>query len=106
MLPLEDLAAAQFEPLVGSTFQLDDGAGTALELVLFEVQQLLDARRTVDGAARPGTRAFALAWHGPRTPVLPQGIRRLAHAELGELEPFLVPIGPDAVGMRYQAVFY
>lgn len=106
MLPLEDLTATQFEPLVGATFQLAAGAGPPLELVLFEVQPLTDARRTVDGAARPGTRAFALAWHGPLQPVLAQGIQRLAHAQLGEMSLFLVPIGPDAVGMRYQAVFY
>ena len=30
---------------------------------------------------------------------------RVDHADLGELEMFLVPIGPDADGMRYQAVF-
>jgi hypothetical protein len=38
-------------------------------------------------------------------PVLPQGIQRLSHAELGELDLFLVPIGPDAQGMRYEAAF-
>jgi hypothetical protein len=37
--------------------------------------------------------------------VVPQGIYRLEHASLGSFEPFLVTIGPDAVGMRYEAVF-
>jgi hypothetical protein len=46
-----------------------------------------------------------LLFRGPRTPVLPQRIYRLEHAVMGPLEIFLVPIGPDAEGMRYQAVF-
>jgi hypothetical protein len=36
---------------------------------------------------------------------LPQRIYRLEHAALDPLEIFIVPIGPDAEGMRYQAVF-
>lgn len=34
-----------------------------------------------------------------------QGIYRIAHPELGDIELFLVPIAPDANGMRYEAVF-
>ena len=36
---------------------------------------------------------------------MPQLIYSLEHATLGTLEVFLVPVGPDAVGMRYDAVF-
>jgi hypothetical protein len=36
---------------------------------------------------------------------MPQRIYRLQHEELGQLELFLVPIGPDADGMCYEAVF-
>ena len=35
----------------------------------------------------------------------PQRIYRLRHDRLGAFEVFLVPIGPDAVGMRFEAVF-
>lgn len=56
---------------------------------------------------------FALVFHGPSEPVLPQGMYRLEHQDLGVLELFLVPIGPDLpaepegrpAGMRYEAVF-
>jgi hypothetical protein len=37
--------------------------------------------------------------------VLPQQIRRVEHPSLGSMEIFLVPIGPDASGMQYEAVF-
>jgi hypothetical protein len=39
------------------------------------------------------------------TPLLPQRIYRLEHAELDTLELFLVPIAQDASGTRYEAVF-
>ena len=48
---------------------------------------------------------FSLFFRGPTERALPQGIYRLAHSELGELELFLVPLGPDGEGMRYEAAF-
>ena len=50
-------------------------------------------------------RQFSLLFRGPVDPFLSQGTYRLDHAELGALDIFLVPIGPDAEGMRYEAVF-
>ncbi|MFQ6028489.1 MAG: hypothetical protein ACE5Q6_13435 [Dehalococcoidia bacterium] len=34
-----------------------------------------------------------------------QGIRRVEHKQMGGLDIFLVAIGPDEHGMRYEAVF-
>lgn len=48
---------------------------------------------------------FSLIFTGAASPWLPQGTYRLNHAQMQECELFLVPIGPDAAGMRYQAVF-
>lgn len=48
---------------------------------------------------------FSLMFSGPATPIMPQGIHRLVHDELGTLELFLVPLAPDGDGARYQAVF-
>jgi hypothetical protein len=106
MTPIEDLAAADFEPLIGSPFHVVPAPGVAVDLVLFEVQRLTDERRTPTGAARPGMPAFSLCWYGPVQPFLPQRIYRLEHPVIGPVELFLVPLGPDAVGMRYQAVLY
>ena len=36
---------------------------------------------------------------------LPQRTYRMEHAEIGTFEIFLVPIGPDEKGLRYEAVF-
>ena len=48
---------------------------------------------------------FSLVFRGPVAPVLAQSTYQVTHAELGELELFLVPIGPDAEGLRYEAAF-
>jgi hypothetical protein len=56
---------------------------------------------------------FSVMFHGPLQPVAPQGIYRVEHAELGALELFIVPIGPDEptapgqppTAVRYEAVF-
>ncbi len=37
--------------------------------------------------------------------LLPQGIYRLHHPARGALDLFMVPLGPDACGMRYELVF-
>jgi hypothetical protein len=58
--------------------------------------------RGPDGQER---RQFSLVFRGPATRVVPQGTYRLTQEELGELDLFLVPIGPDAEGMQYQALF-
>ena len=61
-------------------------------------------------AGRPGPdgqqrRQFSLVFRAPATQVWPQGTYGLSHEELGELELFLVPIGSDAEGVRYEAAF-
>lgn len=35
----------------------------------------------------------------------PQGTYTVEHPDLGKLDIFLVPIGPDQDGMRYQSIF-
>ncbi len=48
---------------------------------------------------------FSLVLRGPRAPALPQAIYALTHPRLGKIELFLVPIGQDAQGLRYEALF-
>jgi hypothetical protein len=57
------------------------------------------------GAPHEGRQPFSLIFRGPLTPVLTQQIHVIHSPVLGELEIFLVPVGPDEQGMRYQAVF-
>ncbi len=58
------------------------------------------------GWSRPGNRqAFSLVFRGPASPVLLQRMYTLTHASLVVEGIFLVPLGPGAEGMRYEAVF-
>ena len=58
-----------------------------------------------DADAGGGRRPFSLIYRGPLSPILPQKIYPVEHPELGTLELFLVPVGPEQGGMRYEAVF-
>jgi len=49
--------------------------------------------------------AFSLFFHGPSDPFMLQGIHKLKHDKLGELEIFLVPVARDQDGFQYEAAF-
>lgn len=89
-----------FLPSVGSTFnvQLDDGG--EFPITLFEATPL-------KGGNYPGqTREpFQLKFRGEESILLHQLTHRLRHESLGELDIFLVPIGPENGNFLYQAVF-
>lgn len=48
---------------------------------------------------------FSLIFAGPASPCLPQRLYELSHAGMGNVELFLVPVGPDETGMQYEAAF-
>lgn len=99
---LEGLTAADFQPYVESEFRVQVEAAEELPLGLSRVEALGASTDDAD----PGRREpFSLLFHGAVEPVLPQRTYRLEHDELGALELFLVPIGPDDAGMRYEAIF-
>src|SRR6188508_292681 len=88
-----------FEAHRGTTFRvaLTD---EPLELRLTAVDRL----PAVPHAPRP--EPFSLVFSGPSERALDQRSYRLEHAELGDLEIFLVPTGFDADGrLLYEAVF-
>lgn len=87
----------QFTPLVGQVFALgDDMAAPSLTLT------------SASPIASPGALArpaFSLLFRGAGPGELPQSTYTLAHATLGSLAVFLVPLGPDGQGMLYEAIF-
>lgn len=90
-------SSAAFETAIGTTFDVDLGA-EALFLHLSEVTRSGDANSVSD-------RPFSLLFHGPHGRRLEQGTLSLSHPGLGSLEIFVVPLGPDARGERYEAIF-
>lgn len=102
---LEDLTPDSFRPHVGTRFTVDLGPdGPGLELELADV--------TPVPKSGLGTREepFSLMFRGPDEPRLLQHVFVLRHESLGELEIFLVPVGPDpadpgSTTPRYEAIF-
>jgi hypothetical protein len=90
-----------FAARLGQGFRIRFQDGSFLDLELAEVQDL-GTRTTAEGPLStyslrfrtPGEKRFA-----------PQGTYRVEHGELEAIEIFLVPLGPDAEGMRYEAIF-
>ena len=100
---LERLTIDTFSPLLGDPFTLDVDATRTLAVELIEVTDLSGPTRSTppEGLRTP----FSIVVRSATNAVLAQGMYRLDHATLGSFEPFRVTIGPDAVGMRYEAVF-
>ena len=87
-----------FEECRGAKFRVDVGSGGATEFELVEVRAL---RPSTDANGRP----FSLLFRGPASPVLPQKMYPMEHDRLGVLSIFVVPVGQDATGVRYEAIF-
>lgn len=84
-------------PLVGDTFTLQAADGfIEAELVGAEPGQAVPG-----GAPEP----FSLLWRGPKAPQLQQGMHVVAHPAIEPAEIFLVPVGVDADGTLYEAIF-
>lgn len=101
---MSDTAAIEFslglfEPLLGQDFEIGD-EGASVSAVLVEATNLREAQ----GAGRL-SRQFSLVWRGPPGRRLEQRIYPVRHPSLGTLDLFLVSIGTDAEGTRYEAVF-
>jgi len=96
---LDELTQLDFAPLVTDRFRLVE-SGVTLDLELLSAEAA-----TVSGHQASGRAPFSLVFRGPHQPLLPQCIYPLQHSDLGILEIFLVPIGPDESGQRYEAVF-
>jgi hypothetical protein len=94
-MDLGELTLETFTPLVGDAFRIAEPAAVELEL----------ADATSAGDWPGGRQPFRLLFRGPRDPLLPQSIYRLAHSELDPMEIFIVPIARDAEHTSYEAIF-
>ena len=97
---LESFTVETFAGRVGEAFRIVAGADTAIDAHLIEARTWGD-----EGSRGRGRMPFALTFRGPLQPVLPQRIYRIEHHAIGAFDLFIVPMGPDAEGMRYEAVF-
>ena len=87
-----------FEPLIGEPFRIHVDEAPPIEVEL--ISAVPHGRKSSVGRA-----PFSIVFRGPSQLVLAQMTYRMEHAALGSFELFIVPIGPDETGMRYEAIF-
>jgi predicted phosphoribosyltransferase len=97
---LETLTHETFQPFVGQPFAVMVGSDRFMPTHLIEVRPL-----ALDGDSRRKRSPFALVFRGPAGGHLPQDMYDLKSGDFELPGIFLVPLGPDADGMLYEAVF-
>ena len=91
-----NMTLTDFSGRTGKTFDVHV-AGQCLPLTLAAAQEL-------PGSGRTGG-SFRLEFLGPHDPMLAQGIFPFVIGD-ERFEIFIVPIGQDARGTRYEAIFF
>ena len=99
---LESFTIHTFSGHVGSKFRVHLDASDPLEVELISATGLGGSA----GEEPPVRRQpFSLVFRGPGDILLPQRIYPMEHEQIGSFDLFLVPIGPDEKGLRYEAIF-
>ena len=92
---LRTLTVDDFVSHLGQPFVVTaEGRAVILSLQSAEVSRLM---------AHAGRQGFSLVFAGEAS--LAQGMHTVGHPTLGDMELFLVPIGPCALGLQYEAIF-
>lgn len=99
---MDNLALSVFESHVGSIFKVVIDSNRKIDLVLVSAERMSIAGPSF---SPDSDRPFSLLFRGPEAHAFGQGIQRLSHSVMGEMEIFLVPMQPDADGPLYEAVF-
>jgi hypothetical protein len=99
---LESFTVETFSGHVGETFQIHPDISNPLDVELISASSLGEESESAGSNRR---QPFSIVFRGPGDVLLPQRIYRIEHEEIGVFDLFLVPIGPDEKGLRYEAIF-
>ncbi|HEX6750723.1 MAG TPA: hypothetical protein VF092_25775 [Longimicrobium sp.] len=97
---LKEFTIDTFKPRVGELFRVIVDEKWEMQTRLSDVE----VWGHEEAKSRP-RHPFSLIFHAAPNAVIPQAIYRVENENMDAVELFLVPIGPDAQGMRYEAVF-
>jgi hypothetical protein len=103
-MELNELTFERAKALEGTLFQVEIPDGTSLPMRLDEVLAFETPQRR-RRAPVPKRAAFSLYFVGPLNPMLPQAMYTFRAEALTLESMFIVPIGQDAEGTDYEAVF-
>lgn len=100
-MELDKISAEEFRRCLHQKFVLRIDDESSVEAELVEVRVLESHSRREDRTP------FSILFAGPGDAPLPQRIYRLENDTMGELDVFLVTLGPDPDegGMLYESVF-
>lgn len=85
-----------FSKHVNTKFTMRYGDSQTAELRLVEATDVGSSERQIQ---------YSLLFVAPAEAPDAQGIYRVEHDQMGELDLFLVPVGKDEGGLRYEAIF-
>ena len=91
---------AEYSRNLNTKFRLLVDAPQPIDLTLIEV-----APRKVEAHEEQGMERFSAIFMGPKEIFLPQQMYRVTHPEMGEFDIFLVALGQEPEGFRYEAVY-
>lgn len=92
----ESLTQAAFAENLNTKFRIKLENSQTAELELIEVLETMST---------PRQEQFSIFFRGPAEYLLPQSTYHMEHEKLGELDIFVVPVGREQDGYRYEAVF-
>lgn len=101
----DGLTKETFSRHLGKRFRIQVEPGREVEMELTEATTLGAGEGPKNRPESFRPEPFSIVFRGPKDSLLPQRIYRVSHPEMGEHDIFLVPIGADEEGLRYEAVF-
>ncbi|MGD0089791.1 MAG: hypothetical protein ABSE73_07710 [Planctomycetota bacterium] len=97
---LDELSRDTFARHLHSKFSIQPEGAEGVAVELASVSPAKTQR-----AGNKHLECFSLVFKGPSDPLLPQRTYSMAHSQIGTFELFLVPVGKQEDGVRYEAVF-
>lgn len=95
----EILHLSDFAPFIDHEFQISFTPELSLAAILVQAIEF-------DSYTPANRKPFSLIFRTKqKNEYFAQAIRILHHPQKGEISVFLVPLGPDQLGMRYEAIF-
>lgn len=91
---------ADFAKNVNTIFRIQIGDSRHIDLKLEAVTP-----KKIEPTEQAGMERFSAVFSGPLDSFLPQQTYFMTHPEMGEFPIFLVAIGREADGFRYEAVY-
>jgi hypothetical protein len=108
-MTLDEVTKSSFEECLSHTFVLKIPDGPEISVRLVAVDSLSSTAASPAGgsseASGSSRESFSVLFIAPKDWRGRQRIYTLAHPQLGALDLFLVPIGPDDRGMRLEGIF-